>query len=137
MQHLLMAMLLHLGGGQRLQVYANILVKDLIWKEGKLLLVVPAEKVPRLHGTLLPLPAQLHVMLEFFKQHVRPHLLRSVEDDKDDRMSLWLNRHGGALSPSHFSRIVTSVYQEFNGDLTITPTDFRRNTVTKIFAGEL
>lgn len=76
MQHLLMAMLLHLGGGQRLQqIYANILMKDLVWKEEKLMLKVAAEKVPRLHGTHLPLPTQLFTMLEFFKQKIQPHLL--------------------------------------------------------------
>lgn len=135
MQNVLMAILLYLGGGQRLQVYANILVKDLVWKDGKMYLRVPAEKVPRLHGTLLPLPRQLYTMLEFFKQNVRPHLLHSAEDNEDMDRSLWINLQGGAMSSPIFSELITRLFAEFNPDLHITPIDFRRNTVTRLYSG--
>lgn len=88
---------MNLGERQKLQVYANILVKDLVWKDGKLMLNVQAKKFLQLHGTLLPFPWQLHTMIEFFKQHIQPHLLSSSEDNR---------LLGGALKPLHFSHNV-------------------------------
>ncbi len=70
MQHLLLAQLFCLGGGQRCQVYAYILLGDINRRKGKLVLQVPAEKVAQLNCQFLPLPSQLWTSIEFFIHYI-------------------------------------------------------------------
>jgi hypothetical protein len=71
LQHYLIAMLTFLGGGQWLQVYAELLSKDLLHNEDNLLVIcIDAEKVPHQNIDCLPLPMQLWAALEYFQQNI-------------------------------------------------------------------
>lgn len=77
---------------------------------------------------------------EFYKQHVRPHLLwskKAVTQRDNIDYAFWVkSRGGGAMSSKQLSRIIGKVYTKFNPYLQITPLEFRRNTITDIFAGK-
>ncbi len=136
LQCLLMARLFYLGGGQRCQIYACMLLGDISWRKGKMVLWVPAEKVVHLNTNILPLPHQLWTSIEFYKQHVRPHLLISPDAALDKEHSFWINALSGALEPQQFSGHIGEVWKEFNLDLNITPIDFRRMTATGLVASK-
>jgi hypothetical protein len=71
LQHYLIAMLTFLSGGQQLQVYAELLSKDLLHNEDNLLVIhVDAEKVPHQNINCLPLPTQLWATLKYFQQNI-------------------------------------------------------------------
>ncbi len=134
LQRLLMARLFYLGGGQRRQIYAGMLLGDISWKKGKMVLWVPAEKVARLNTNILPLPPQLWTSIEFFKQSVRPHLLTTPGKATNKKHSFWINASSGALEPYQFSDYICETYKEFNLDLNIMPINFRRMTATGLVA---
>jgi hypothetical protein len=115
---------------------ARLLLGDISWKEAKLQLYVPAEKVARLNTSYLPLPPQLYTSIEFFIQHVRPCLFlhNPAAEVTNKAGSFWRNAGGGALDPEDFTNQVWQAFNEFNPDLHITPINFRRMTVTALFA---
>jgi hypothetical protein len=132
-----MAMLFYLGGGQRRQIYANFLLGDVVWVDKKMVLFVPAEKVARLHTYHLPLPVQLYTTITFYIQHIRPHLfLFQQYEATNPKYGFWINSSGGAMEPGHFSHQLWVAFNLFNPLLNITPIDFRRMTVTALFASK-
>jgi hypothetical protein len=134
LQRLLMACLMYLGGGQRCQVYARMLLSNVSWISEAMRLYVPNEKISRLNTSQLPLPPQLFTSIEFFIQRVRPHLFCDPEDAKLPYASLWVTLCGGAAKPWHFTNYVWQAYNEFNEGLDLTPLNFRRRTVIGLWA---
>ena len=134
LQHLLMAHLIYLSGGQRCQVYAGMLLSDISWISETMRLYVPNEKISHLNTSQLPLPPQLFTSIEFFVQRVRPHLFHDPVDAKLPYACLWVTSHGGAVEPNDFSNYVWQAFNEFNEGLDLTPLDFRRRTVIGLWA---
>jgi hypothetical protein len=73
LQHYLITMLTFLGGGQCLQIYAELFNEDLFHDEDDLLVIhVSVEKVPWQNIDHLPLLPQLWNALEYFQQYIWP-----------------------------------------------------------------
>jgi hypothetical protein len=74
LQRVVMGMMLYLGGGLRKQVFTDLYSHSLKWDNNELVMQVGWEKVARVNGSILPLPLQLFIYIEFYKQRVRPQL---------------------------------------------------------------
>lgn len=86
-------MLVFLGSGQQLQIYAELLNDDLFCDENDLLIIyVDAEKVPRQNINWLPLPTQLWNALEFYQQNIQPILMQGCTGTiQSCCCALWVN----------------------------------------------
>ncbi len=134
LQRVIMGMMLYLGGGLRKQVFADLYSHSLKWDDDELVMRVGREKVARVNGSILPLPSQLFIYIEFYKQRVRPHLFA---DPQHPPVSMWLCIRGRPLHSNNFTLHVKELFFHFNPDLDTTPIDFRRMTITDLFAGML
>jgi hypothetical protein len=132
MQRVLMGLMLYLGGGLRKQVFVNLLVDHLQWDENEMVMQVGQEKVACTNASHLPLPPQLFTYIEFFKQRVCPYL---CPDPTDPPLALWLSSCGLPISSTTFAHQLNLLIKEFNPQLTTTAIDFRRMTITNLFAG--
>jgi hypothetical protein len=132
LQRLLMGMMLYLGGGLRKQVFVNLYTSHLQWDEEEMVMQVGQEKVARVNASHLPLPPQLFLYIEFFKQRVWPYLCL---DPVDPPLALWLSGKGRPLNSKTFGQQLKQLIQQFNPELTTSAIDFRRMTVTDLFAG--
>jgi hypothetical protein len=132
LQQILMGMMLYLGGGLRKQVFVNLYADHLQWDADEMVMWVGDEKVACVNASHLPLPPQLFTYIEFFKQRVRPHLCK---DPADPPLALWLTRAGNPMSSAGFAMQLNFLIQDFNPELTTTAIDFRRMTITDLFAG--
>jgi len=65
---------------------------------------------------------------------VRPQLFHERAAALDKTRTFWVNASGGALKPEQFSEQLRQAFNEFNPDLNVTAINFRRMTVTALFA---
>ncbi len=132
LQRVMIGMMLYLGGGLRKQVFVDLYAKNLKWDSDELVMRVGREKVARTNTSIMPLPVQLFTYIEFYKQRIRPHL---IMDPDNPPLSMFLNCKGIPICSKRFTDYVKDLFFDFNPELDTTPIDFRRMTVTDLFAG--
>jgi hypothetical protein len=93
LQRYLIALFTFLGGGQRLQVYAELLNDDLFRDEDdQLVFKLESEKVPRQNINRMPVPPQLWKFMEYFQQKIRPILKKGPYGFLDSKcLCFWVN----------------------------------------------
>jgi hypothetical protein len=132
LQRVMIGMMLYLGGGLRKQVFVDLYAKNLKWDSEEMVMRVGREKVARVNTSIMPLPVQLFTYIEFYKQRIRTHLFA---DPTNPPLSMWLNHKGVPIDSNKFTDYIKDLFFDFNPDLDTTPIDFRRMTVTDLFAG--
>lgn len=150
LQRCLMLMLMHFCEGLRREVVAGILWKLISYEDGhddgtnvertpSLAVKVGREKRLRSKSDQIPLPAIFRSYLDVFLQTVRPSLLvnHPTKPKLFNPMSLWVSKSGSAMEYPQFTKQIKAQISKFNKKLNITPIQFRRMVITKVFAGRV
>ena len=74
-------------------------------------------------------PACIMLYVLYWIKYVLPPCRRTI-----DIPALWLDTYGNPLNGDVLSKLVGSCSTEFNNDLNVAPTDYRRMTITEFFA---
>ena len=87
------------------------------------------EKQTRTNMPYIEIPTCIMLYVLYWMKYVLP----PCRENKDIP-ALWLNSHGLPLHGDVLSKLVVDCSNEFNNDLCVAPTDYRRMTITEFFA---